>query len=286
MSVERFRGPGGASLAYRYDDFTNPWDDAPTAVLAHGFPRNSNLWYAWVPLLSRQLRIVRTDLRGLGLSKVPIETFQNSVDSLVLDAIALLDHLKLEKVVWIGEATGAIVGLTLAIRVPQRLHALVVMTAPLRLSQTGLSEYVKDLRPGESVLGQEGIDLILGKGMREWANVSVRTRPRMKESPAGYVNWYIDQIAQNDPRLAAEFYRPMPQVDLLPLIKDVAVPTLYLEGDRDSMIRPEQMEVLRGSPKMRIVTIEGPGIDIGYARPDACAAQVKSFLLELGLLSD
>ena len=44
MSVESFRGPGAAQLYYRYDDFTDPWEDAPTAVLCHGHPRNSNLW--------------------------------------------------------------------------------------------------------------------------------------------------------------------------------------------------------------------------------------------------
>ena len=57
MSVESFRRPGGARLGYRYDDFTDPWEDAPTAVLCHGHPRNSNLWYEWVPLLSGRLRV-------------------------------------------------------------------------------------------------------------------------------------------------------------------------------------------------------------------------------------
>lgn len=73
MSVQSFRAPGSVELFYRCDDFTDPWKGAPTAILQHGFPRNSNLWYAWVPLLGRYLRIVRPDLRGIGLSKVPAE---------------------------------------------------------------------------------------------------------------------------------------------------------------------------------------------------------------------
>ena len=286
MSVESFRGPGGASLYYRYDDFTDPWKDAPTAVLAHGHPRNSNLWYAWVPELSGQVRIVRTDLRGLGLSRVPIESYRNSVDSLVLDAIALLDHLKLEKAIWIGEGTGAFLGIMLAIRVPERLHAQVVMTTPLRVIESPVYERTQQLRPGESVKGQESIDLMLSKGMRAWGGVSVRTRPWTMEAPRGYVEWYIDQISQNDPRLAAEFYRPMPEVDLLPLVKDIGVPTLFIDGDRDSSLQPNHRKALEQVANVRMVTIEGPGYDIGYARPDACAAQVKAFLRELGLLPD
>ena len=284
MSVESFRGPGGASLYYRYDDFTDPWEDAPTAVLCHGHPRNSNLWYAWVPLLSGQLRVARFDMRGLGLSKVPVDTFVNSLDSLVLDAIALLDHLKLDKVVWIGEATGAVLGLLLAMRVPERLHALIFMSAPLRLSEAPLLNNTQDLRPGESIKGAESLNYMLGHGMRQWAGVSVRTRPYMKEAPAGYKEWYMDQISQNDPRLAAEFYRPMPNVDLLPLVKDIGAPTVYLDGNRDTMLPDAHREVLLQNPKARVVTIDGPGIDVGYARPDACAAQVMAFLKELGVL--
>ena len=171
MSVESFRGPGGESLYYRYDDFTDPWEDAPTAILCHGHPRNSNLWYAWVPLLSRHLRVARIDMRGLGLSKVPVETFHNSPDSLVLDAIALLDHLKLDKAVWIGEATGALLGLLLAMRVPERLHALVFMSVPLRIMDSPIYSMNQDLRPGESIVGQASIDYMLAHGMRQWADV-------------------------------------------------------------------------------------------------------------------
>ena len=284
MSVESFHGPGGAILSYRYDDFTDPWDDAPTAILCHGHPRNSNLWYAWVPLLSRHLRIVRPDLRGLGLSKVPIETFTNSVDSLVLDAIALLDHLKLDKAVWIGEGGGMLTGFGLGVHVPQRLHALVIMSAPLKVSEAPLYEHRQQLRPGESIAGQASIDLMLSKGMRAWAGLTVRTRPWLREAPTGYVEWYKDQISQNDPRLAAEFFRPIPQVDLRPLAKDIGAPTTFLDGDRDTMLPAAHRELLLQNPNVRVATIEGPGIDIGYARPEACAAQVKAFLRELRVL--
>ena len=225
---------------------------------------------------------MRNDLRGLGLSKVPVETFRNSLDSLVLDAIALLDHLELEKAIWIGEASGGIVGLALALSHPQRLHALVVINASLKPGDWSWDE--KDLRPGESLVGQKGIDFMLTKGIREWSAAYLNTRPFTKDAPPGYVDWYTDQICQNDTRLAAEFYRGMQKVDLLPVIRDLGVPALYLEGDRDSMFKAEHREIMEHVANVRVVTIEGPGIDLGYARPDACATQVKGFLRELGLL--
>ena len=274
VSVESFRGPGGATLYYRYDDFTDPWSVRPTIVMAHGHPRNSNMWYAWVPGLARDFRVVRTDLRGLGLSKVPIETFQNSVESLMLDAIALFDHLRIDKAIWIGEATGAMLGIYLATTVPERLHCLVAMSIALR---------IRDAPVPSALAGKEGMELMLKKGMRSWAQTSVRNRPWHREAPPGYVQWYADQIAQNDPRLAAEFYRPMPEIDALPLLKDIGVPTLYLTGDRDQMALPEHLEALRQNPKTRVASITGPGYDIGYARTEACLAEVRGFFRELGL---
>ena len=284
MSLESFRGPGGAQLFYRYDDFTDPWSDAPTAILCHGHPRSSRHWYAWVPLISRYMKVARLDMRGLGLSKVPVETYRNSVDSLILDAIALMDHLQQDKVIWIGEATGGLLGLALAIRVPERLHALAFMAVSLRIADAPIYNMTESLKSGESVAGQASIDYMLSKGMRAWAQLSVRTRPWMKESSPEIAQWYIDQIAQNDPRLAAEFYRPMPDVDLLPEVNNIGVPCMYLDGDRGSQMPASHREALEGAPNARVVTIEGPGIDIGYARPEAASGQVLAFLREVGAL--
>ena len=237
-----------------------------------------------MPLLSRKLRVARVDLRGLGLSKVPIETFKNSVESRIVDALALFEHLGQEKVVWIGEATGALTGLSLAARAPQRLHALVIMSVHLRPGQAQLDKNATDLKPGETVQGQGSIDLMLAKGMREWAKVSVRARPRMQEAPQGYVDWYIDQISQNDPLLAAEFYQAMGAVDAVPWLKDIGVPTLYLAGaSGDTALREDEREALVNAPNVRTVTVDGPGYDLGYARPEACATEVLKFLAELGV---
>ena len=106
----------------------------------------------------------------------------------------------------------------------------------------------------------------------------------MREAPAGYVDWYVDQIAQNDPLLAAEFYRGMGPVDMVPELKDIGVPTLYLEGTRDALLPEDEREALVNAPNVRTVTLEGPSYDLGYARPRECAAEVTKFLEDVGVL--
>jgi pimeloyl-ACP methyl ester carboxylesterase len=106
----------------------------------------------------------------------------------------------------------------------------------------------------------------------------------MREAPSGYVDWYVDQIARNDPLLAAEFYRGMGSVDMVPELKDIGVPTLYLEGTRDQLLPEDEREALVNAPNVRTVTLEGPSYDLGYARPEACASEVTKFIEELGVL--
>ena len=53
-------------LHYYEDDFSDPWRAAPAILLQQGFSRNGQFWYTWVPLLSREFRVFRPDLRGMG----------------------------------------------------------------------------------------------------------------------------------------------------------------------------------------------------------------------------
>ena len=94
-------------LHYRIDDHTDPWREAGTVVLQHGFARSSKFWYAFVPCLSGQYRVVRPDLRGHGQSPVDFDTSApQSIDDYVGDVIAVLDALELDAVHYCGESFG------------------------------------------------------------------------------------------------------------------------------------------------------------------------------------
>src|SRR4051794_37060839 len=81
----------GARLFYRYDDFTDPWRDAPVVVLLHPGLGSSMRLFGWVPHLARDYRVVRPDLRGHGKSQGADRVLTH--DRLALDLVELLDHL-------------------------------------------------------------------------------------------------------------------------------------------------------------------------------------------------
>src|SRR5262245_66465591 len=56
---------------YREDWFGEPWRKPETAVLIHGNAESSIVWYAWLPRMGQEFRVLRPDLPGLGRSRIP-----------------------------------------------------------------------------------------------------------------------------------------------------------------------------------------------------------------------
>ena len=65
-------------MHYRVDDFTDPWRNARTVLMLHGNAESGLAWYAWVPKLARQHRVVRPDMRGFGASTAMPRTISNA----------------------------------------------------------------------------------------------------------------------------------------------------------------------------------------------------------------
>ena len=123
-------------LHYYDDDFTEPWGAAPTMLLQHGFSRSGKFWYNWVPLLAHEFRILRPDMRGMGESTITEDGYDPSLDIFVDDLLSILDHLGVDKVVYVGESFGGIIGLKFA-HTPPSDSLLSLLQHPLPIASKG-----------------------------------------------------------------------------------------------------------------------------------------------------
>ena len=71
MSRRKFQASDGLPIAYRLDDYTDPWKPAETVILVHAAMGSSGRFYAWIPHLAGAFRVLRIDLRGHGGSGIP-----------------------------------------------------------------------------------------------------------------------------------------------------------------------------------------------------------------------
>ena len=87
------------------------------------FPDSARLWRRQVPALTGAgYRVIAPDQRGFGGSDKPQEVEAYAIPEVLEDAIALLDHLGLERVRLVSHDWGAAVGWSLAATYPERVE--------------------------------------------------------------------------------------------------------------------------------------------------------------------
>ena len=91
-------------------------------ILLHGGLINSNYWGNQIPVLAKYYQVIVMDSRGHGRGSHNEQPF--GYDLMVSDVIGLMDYLKIQKAAIVGWSDGAIVGLDIAIRHPERLTKL------------------------------------------------------------------------------------------------------------------------------------------------------------------
>ena len=69
--MPKFNTSDGLGISYVIDDYTDPWRQNDTLVMLHAAMGSARRFYAWVPHLARDFRVVRMELRGHGASDIP-----------------------------------------------------------------------------------------------------------------------------------------------------------------------------------------------------------------------
>ncbi|XSG73238.1 alpha/beta fold hydrolase [Herpetosiphon llansteffanensis] len=102
----------------------------PLVVLLHGFPE---FWYSWrhqIPALAETHTVVALDQRGYNLSDKPALWQHYTIDLLIDDVRALIEHLGFERATIVGHDWGGAVAWTFAMRYHGYVERLVVMNLP------------------------------------------------------------------------------------------------------------------------------------------------------------
>ena len=257
----------GVDLHYYDDDFTDPWRSSPTMLLQHGFSRNGRFWYNWVPLLSRQFRILRPDMRGMGESTIDESEYEASLEIFVEDVVSILDHLEIQEVVYVGESFGGILGLNFAHSCPERVRALVLCNTPCRL-------------PSRDRAGRGGnTDDALNRSVGAWSTATIDNRLDTRVAPQGLVDWYITEMDRTPASIGRSLQAYLDTLDFSPYLKEVETPTLLLVGEESPTSTLEQQRFMAEQlPDSSLVVYPGLGHGINAIYPEWCAQQIRQFL--------
>jgi len=259
---------------YELDDFTDPWKQAETIWIQHGFGRSSRFWYHWVPPLARRYRVIRRDLRGHGQSADPGPAHQWSVDDLLNDMKGFLDGLGLDRVHYVGESLGGILGVAFAARWPERLKSMTLCATPTAIRPEIQKLFAVGLSDWPTALGA------LGPG--GWVKALMEQGGGIGGANPAHIRWIVDEWSKTPTHVLQGLCRIVPGVDIAPLLSQVKVPTLLLAPARNPITPLSEQVIIRDAiAGARIAVIEGRGHEIYVDDPESCIAALLKFLQSL-----
>jgi 3-oxoadipate enol-lactonase len=248
-------------------------DDGPgrAVVLLHGFPLSRAMWAEQVTDIGAIYRVIAPDLRGHGDSPAPEGTY--TMDEMADDVIDTLDRLHIrEPVVLGGLSMGGYVALSLVVRYPQRVRALMLLDT--QAGADSIEAAAAREVTAKSVIDAGSaapiVDPMIGRlfsaGFRETRPERVAPlRAVMEQSTARGIAGALRGMA----------VRPDRRGDLA----KISVPTLVVVGEEDVITPPAVATSLAEAiPGARLVLIPKAGHMAPYENPSATNAAILGFL--------
>ncbi len=271
------------SLIFAED--TNPsTTDAPTLLLIHGLGSSLQTWDEWTRLLKPQLRIVRFDLPGFGLSSAPTShDYSDAADLRRLEQF--IEAKKLGSFMLGGHALGGRMAWLYAAKHPEKVSHLVL------LSPEGFpSEPEKTLQTGVGFVPTHTYDTPFYVGLMRFALPKWAVRAVLESAYADpglmteqTLSRYHDMLLA--PGVRDSMHERMQQsmsIDPRATLGSIHVPTLILWGDQDRFIPKSNLgEYEREMPTAHAQVFENTGHLI---QEENAEASVTSFLSFIGRL--
>jgi pimeloyl-ACP methyl ester carboxylesterase len=256
---------------------------APALVFLHGAGGWSQSWRSALDACpARGYRCIALDLPPLGYSERPASR-DYSIPAQAKRVVALLDALKLDRVVLVGHSFGGRTSVETALAAPGRVKALILVDPALSLGAAAGAEPPLPIR------------LLLGsRRLRALLCGLALTNPRMSRR---LLSTFMADPASATPELVAMFQRPLSlkgttraYADWLPSlistvgkplsadrasVSKLAVPTFLIWGEKDTTTPLSQAKDFQTLvPAARLETIPG----VGHMAPLEAPARVQELL--------
>ncbi len=252
----------GISIHYRIDGPA----DAPWLTLGNSLATDLSMWDEQAAYFNRQYRVLRYDQRGHGQTDAPGGRY--SFDTLIKDAMALMDALGIARTHYCGLSMGGATAMGLAMQYPGRLDRVVVCDSPCASSPASAQQW------------EERIVIAREQGMMALADPTL-------------ARWFPPEtIAANPPHLAKirQMILATPvngfigcaaalaDHDFRSAVRTVNKPVLFVVGGKDGATPAAMRQMQLELPGSHFVELPGAGHISNMDRPDMFNRAVEDFL--------
>jgi len=251
----------GITINYQID---GP-DGAPWLVFSNSLATTLSMWDAQAAALKGSYRVLRYDQRGHGATDAPAGRYR--YDTLLADALGLLDALSIGKAHFAGLSMGGATALGLAERHPDRFERIIVCDSPCQSTPQSSQQWEERIVVAE----QQGMAALIEPTIARWFPPETvaknpphldKVRAMIRATP---VNGFIGcaaALADHDYASAAA---------------SVTHPVLFLTGEKDAATAP--MRKLKDKVAgARLVELAGAGHISNMDSPAEFTCAIRDFL--------
>jgi pimeloyl-ACP methyl ester carboxylesterase len=172
-------------------------ESAPTILLLHGFPTSSNMFRNLIPLLANSFHVIAPDYPGFGLSSMPDhKSFAYTFENLTNVVEQLVKTLNLKKYSLYVMDYGAPIGYRLALRLPDRVQALIVQNG--NAYEEGLLEFwdpIKKYWADPTPENRKALNFLVDQKSTQWQYETGVADKTLLDPTA----WILDQVGLDRP---------------------------------------------------------------------------------------
>jgi pimeloyl-ACP methyl ester carboxylesterase len=232
------RLPDGVEMAY-----VDAGKGKPALVFVHCGNCRKEIWRETLDAFAGENRVVAMDLPGYGRSSAAARE-TSSIAGLGADVAALVNHLKLEKVIVVGNSLGGTIALEAARRLgPKRVLGVVA---------------VDTLQNVETVWPEDGWRRVLEAYKADFVNTCDRMMLGLlpEDSPEATRQRVDEETCGNEPRVAIAIHEDFRAYDASRALKEAGVPVWAINARQV----PTALEVNRKyAPSFEVILMDGVG---------------------------
>lgn len=253
----------GIHYSFHQPKESNP--NRPPLILIHGAGGSFLSFHPYLRRLQDET-VYALDLPGHGQSQAE---GRHSIEEYADDIASFMDNLHIESAIITGLSMGSGIALTLALKYPHKVAALVVMGggAKLRVAQSTL-DTIGNLATFEAAVESINRACFSSYASEELVALS-------KKSMLG-----------TGPSILLDDYFACNQLDVTPHLDQIQIPTLILCGTEDVMTPPKHSQYLKDHLlNAQLYFLEKTGHMLTLEQPEIVAKLLKQFLDKLPPLS-
>jgi 3-oxoadipate enol-lactonase len=240
-------------------------EGAPWIVFSNSLATSTAMWDDQAAALKDKFRVLRYDQRGHGGTEVPAGRY--AFDTLLADAIGLMDALSIKKAHFGGLSMGGATAAGLAERYPDRVDRIIICDSPCQSTPQSTQQWNERIAIAQS----KGIEALVEPTVTRWfpADTVAKNPPHLDKIRAMFratpVNGFIGCAAA------------LADHDYASAIASVKHPALFICGEKDAPA-PAMRKLHDKLPSSRYVELPNAGHISNMDRPAEFTKAIEDFM--------